>query len=421
MMRKMVFFFAAAVGLGFSPRSPEEEYVRVVYAKLSYAVEVEAVRRVVDIEGSRSAVLDVKDSMLSVKVSSVTVGDYGDVQGRPLSDFVSPPSELRLEVGTVTSDYSERGGPPRSVHSAVARWAAVEQASAPPEWGAPVGALLAAESPEKVFVRYATFTVSIAYEHRSQTYRAIAFFERGPQGVSSVSIVDPVVNIPALHRIGGAPLVPQGFLFGMHRRLQPLRGWLEGGSKVSCDFRDGDGLCCNTESLACGVPHERLNRVEVPAARGTRATIAAAVRPEGGQCPVCGCPSAPGGRTQQSTGTGDHSTGSHGATTQTSGSCTQQPGSRCEWQCGANTQVWPWENGATIVYAVHQTSLDSKNSSATGKPGVTCQTAGAAGVLYCAAICGFGISINLSGSGLSINSNPTAVWTFSDVFTQQCN
>jgi hypothetical protein len=416
MKRAILTFVFVAFGTALGATSPEETLVRSVYARLAFAVELEAVHAAVAVPGARipgsrqQAALanpDLDGSLIAFTIRNVTAGNFAEVENRPAIELVAPPSGYVLDLTPSHHGYIEGDAKlESSIDGVVASWRAVGPYRG--NWSGALGRLLGLDEPGRLYNRYAHFTVTASYKGRTETYQALFLFEPSTDGVHGVRIVDPVISVSGLLWVLDAKLFPSAFTSGPHRQVPFVRDWLSRGSKTTCEYSTADGVCCDLNALRCGVRPGLINLYAPSVSAESPRVAALAVNPTPMASCASGCGTVPtiNPVSSQDSDTQDHASGSHGATYVVGGWCTQDTTSPpCKWDCNGSASVGAWENGITVMswhQAVQQTSsINVLNQS----PGVSCGGGVSYGVAFCPNLpCGSSLSVNWNGSGFTFGS-----------------
>ncbi len=401
----------------------EERVVRSTYAMLQYAVDLEAARALVDAPSysrwAQSPSARIEASGLSFVITDVRLGDFQQIEGRPTSDFIAPPEGDALAIATTNHRYVE--GPTSTetwLRSAQPKW--VTSPFARINWAVPLGVAVTVDQPGKRYSRYAHFTVALAYDHQTVSYRALFLFESDSDGMKGVRIMDPVTDVSALMTMLNYDPYPEAFIKGPHRSSRPIQEWLHRDA-VTCDYNAGKGVCCDLRTLRCGM--RRSAGADLPQIEGHADVGGVALLPMT-VCPTCNSNPSIAPASGQDSSVWDHGpigSGSHGVNWSLGGSCTLVSSSpTCLSNCDASATVWPWENGITFLYSVHQfavtTALDHNRNVLSNS---TCKGGVGYGVKGCFLPCGANLAVAWNGASLTVSGTDT-VWNNAQQMSFTC-
>jgi hypothetical protein len=240
----------------------EEATVRTVYAKLSYAVDLEtAIRAVRHNPKITYAQLtqEVAKESLTFHLSDFSVGDISSVLDQKYSQVFH---DIRdggnvIDITSVTETFTEENKPgvktETSMNVAQPRWSHGPQGPVPDLTVAEALPIMERESGISALMRYCTYTVTVAFEGRSRTYQTQFFF--GPEGQGEVNPGDMVVALGGgmLQELLVKPVYPQVLLkTDTYGKNPALREFLEVNQRSNATCQRGEA-CCDLSALQCGV------------------------------------------------------------------------------------------------------------------------------------------------------------------------
>jgi hypothetical protein len=247
---------AAAAGM-----THEEQTVRTVYAKLSYAVDLEtairAVRHNPKITCAQLTQEVTKDS-LTFNLSDFSIADISSVLDRKYAEVFH---DIRdggnvIDITSVTETFTEENKPgvktETSMNVAQPRWSIGPRGAVPDLTVAEALPIMERESGISALMRYCTYTVTVAFEGRSRTYQAQFFF--GPEGQGEVNPGDMVVALGGgmLQDLLVKPVYPEVLLKTAQYGKNPaLREFLEVNQRSNATCKHGEA-CCDLSALQCG-------------------------------------------------------------------------------------------------------------------------------------------------------------------------
>ena len=230
----------------------EEAVVRSTYAKLHYAADLETVRAYVDgPDFNRTSQLGsagVPASVLSIKITDLSVGNFSEIQNRLLSDL-TPPPDSALAIALANHRYHDGGdGKETWIRSLQLNWAPPQITNS--DWRMPVQDAVTIDEPGKRYSRFAHYTVKLIFFDKSVTYRSLFLFEPGSDGKRGVRILDPVISVTALMAMLTYDPYPGAFVEGPHKSTRVVRDWLQRKEGL-CGYDAGHGVCCDLTALNC--------------------------------------------------------------------------------------------------------------------------------------------------------------------------
>lgn len=246
--------------------TPEERSVRIAYAKIVFAVQVQTVEQAVhqkhrklDTPALNSA-LDKND--LRITLSNFSVGDVPEIMQRNIQDLVTLPNgEGLLIISDANSSYKEHGKQVEETSVAIPEWQ-------PGSGAAPSTAnitttlaeVLAVNQPNDVFQRYASFNVAVSFQGHNRKYRALVLFGKDANGSPKVLVTDTVLgSVP--QDMMTQSVYPAILLGTSQGEVPAVMSWLEGKQMPanSCTGSSQD-VCCDLSSLKCGISADDLKR-----------------------------------------------------------------------------------------------------------------------------------------------------------------
>lgn len=239
----------------------EEMVAREAYAKLAYAAQLAALHRAIsDTPQLTQVELDARIAVddLHFVLTDLTSGTLPDIARRPIGDFVSRSGDdiLTVQPDTFRAAEGIRGTP--SFREVSEQHALVMWTKGIPMPGealrTPAGEIFGRMEHSQWFSRYAAFTVTLAFQGRSTTYRAIFLFGRNDKGEEEVIPADNVTGAAALSFFVRNDVYPATLLETKLASLPAIKGWIERHrvSAPSCSAGSRKA-CCDLATLKCGV------------------------------------------------------------------------------------------------------------------------------------------------------------------------
>ena len=261
--------------------SPEEVSVRKAYSQLNYAVTLDAIHRAIresdekHTEPSRSFLdTKIKEVELRFELSDFRTGNLSDIVTHPYDEFVTKPDGsdvLTVSVGTYRYTEDIQIAEESIAH---ARWEKGQDIRGE-DWNIPISQVLSHLDNAQSFSRFASFRVKVDFEGRSRTYKAAFLF--GGSGVEGAVLpLDNVTNNSALQYFATHSVYPATLLETKLGKKAAILDWLRSNQvkDQSCQPRTRN-VCCNPNTLQCGVSAEDFNSaLSRPAARNTREKLA---------------------------------------------------------------------------------------------------------------------------------------------------
>lgn len=240
--------------------TPEETAVRLAYAKVSYAVDLNTAYRAVLANPNISTAeltKQVEAKGLRFKLSDFTVGDLANIGNLKAKNAFGqyPDGQDVIEVSLDTESFTEDGPDGKAVEvssdTAKAEWVTGPYGNVPDYTVAKMLPIMERESGVSPLVRYCTYTVTATLNDRSRTYQA-SFFFGGKDGIAPGDTVVGLGGGPLKHFIDH-PAYPKVLLqTSLWSRSAAVRNFVLTNQKANASCTHGDA-CCDAASLQCGV------------------------------------------------------------------------------------------------------------------------------------------------------------------------
>jgi hypothetical protein len=251
------------------PISHEEEIVRVTYARLSYAAQVNDIHTLWLEKGKRQQIDPIQfklrlDQHLRFELTDFKVGPITEILSVKYKDLVTKPSSSAgdsLDVGTghIGGSNSDAQGNRTESSSTIAQVRWIPTQDIKENWDFSFGTIYPLTEEAGKHQRYASFEVKATFQGRSRIYRAMFLF--GPNG-QPILPIDTVININggALTRFIAEDPYPGTLIEGGLANKDPLiRGWLE--MQQTTGGKSGE-VYCDLDSVRCGVNQEDFNKLK---------------------------------------------------------------------------------------------------------------------------------------------------------------
>ena len=237
----------------------EETVVRTAYAKLAYAVQLNEIYHFTsDSKGNLSERL--RKNEIRFNLTDVRSGKISDITADKYADLVTEPDGRDVIHATVASiDYTERGKKV-TMDTVSAQWGKGQTVNE--DWNVPLSKLLPAiqDQNRAAFSRYVACTVTVDYQGKQETYKALWLFgqdyDSNPYTVAGDTIIG--INGNSLHHVANHPIYPAVLLETPSGDKPEIRDWFAAHVVPSCGV-DHDS-CCDTQSLQCGISAANLQR-----------------------------------------------------------------------------------------------------------------------------------------------------------------
>lgn len=260
----VLFLTSLAVGQQAAAASMthEEQTVRTVYAKLSYAVDLEtAIRAVRHNPRITYAQLtrEITKESLTFRLSDFSVVDMSSVLDQKYAKVFN---DVRnggdvIDIASVTETFTEENKPgvktETSMNVARPRWSHGPLGPVPDGTVAEMLPAMERESGISALMRYCTYTVTVTFEGRSLTYEGYFFF--GPEGQGEAIPGDMVVALGGgtLQELLVKPVYPQVLVkTAAYGKNPALREFLEVNQHSNTTCKRGEA-CCDLYALQCGI------------------------------------------------------------------------------------------------------------------------------------------------------------------------
>jgi hypothetical protein len=393
--------------------SSDATTVNATYSKLAIAMRVHLLMDSPS-AAARGELVDTTGPTISM--SDMRTGPVSDIAQTPLSQLVSKPSGLVLQVAV--GDWSV-DGLPGVLHHATTAMADWHQAPYLTEdWNVPFARVLDIIGPSAS--RYASFTVDLAFRGQERRYAALFLFGQDDEGNATVVPIDHIVGSPALERLLRASITPGPLSSARYRSRPEVKAFANSVRGLpGCAPDPETEMCCDSASGHCGLTPEALPGFAADrfgeAGESAHSDIAAPrgeLRPEDSS--ACSSYNTLGTlnpySTQDST---SHITGYHTAAGTLQGQCkfTQSGSCSCAPTCHVSVSGVSTTDSGLVSTATHVGNVNY--SSADASSGGTCKGAFGVAVQACLfGICGSSVQITISGLSVTFGSSPQPLWTY---------
>lgn len=257
-MRKLVLSVAAFVLVGISYGATiEENTVRAAYAKLAFAADLGAM-----VNSGYAPISD--KAVITFDLGNFKIGDIADIASAKVGEWISPPPSeiLRVSVGKATND--EEGSQHTESPYADVSWEPFQGAAAlfSALTVGDVTKLVEQYSGISAVGRYAAYTVTVTFQGRSLSYRAMFLWGKTPAGADTVICADNMFPGSDLRYFVTHAVYPEVLTDTSLRERPGVAKWLQahrvsGAQCVEALWPDGVAhrdVCCDPEAQRCGLP-----------------------------------------------------------------------------------------------------------------------------------------------------------------------
>ena len=404
----------------------DEATVRAVYAKLTMASRVHAVRLAI------YARQEGKIEPPNIVLSNFGTGDLSNIRELPVSNFITKAQGLVLRGTPGEWQLQDESGKRNRTTLVALEW--IESPYSSEDWNVPLSRILPSMDPH--YTRYVSFTVTISYQGRDSQYSALFLLGQDARGKTLVFPADPMIGASALNAVILGSVVPDAPVagFGTNPLVQDLVEAFR--SPDACIDEPVTGLCCDQRSGHCGVhrvvvsppaeepAHQAAGRTNVLAPVTVTPSLDASMKPHDAACGSLNYSGSENILSQLNTN--GHTTFSHGIVAAFTGSCSYNLAKNsnpcavgpciptCHVEINNNTGT---EKGITTP-GCHFIA-ESGSTADTQVSGATCSAGYAVGVTHCISCVSAFCSVSFTGAGASIGATNANVWswTLSNTFT----
>lgn len=250
----------------------EEDWLRTTYYSFSSLVSMypaeHAAMKMEQVDNAEMA-RRMDSSRLDITLSNIKAGPIQEVLQQKwvdVYDMVAAPKEI-LELTVGRDEFQDDGQAQVSWPVATAKWVPGDDplpsdlAEVAAKWT--VERVLGEEAKRLkdgvVYSRYATFTVTLRYQGKTENYKAFYFFGRDSGGQEKALPEDGALRANVMLTGGSLDLMPIGLMHTRLREYEPLKQWLTGHTLADehCAGRSGR-FCCVGDR--CGIPDSDLKR-----------------------------------------------------------------------------------------------------------------------------------------------------------------
>ncbi len=350
----------------------EEKVVRQTYAKLADAAQLQTIHEALDNRHITSAALDSRlaadqvqfhlTNLSSGKLSALTNVVYADLVTKPMGDV--------LAVAPGMLSYKEDLKEPIQEVTAHVMWTTGQELNE--NWDIPAGPALAQIENAHWYSRYAAFTMTMEFQGKSRTYKAIFLFGVNDKGEEEVLPIDTVTGNSALAFFVKQSVYPATLLKTNLRANPAVAGWLKSHQVFDAACKPGiEKACCDSATLACGVATEDVNSsLSQPVSQDLVSPLAVPDLPvQPIDCSTHNYLTGP--KPSSAVGSAQHVTGSHNWTASQYGTCTYEDtaltiGAPCLASAASRGSSFMQDSGVLLPTVCHGTGYSHFDGYATG-------------------------------------------------------
>jgi hypothetical protein len=194
---------------------------------------------------------------LQFELSDFVVGNISELATRTYSDLVTKLGEGDEIHISMREDNVGENGIDTSEFNANASWTTGRGSSE--NWDIPAKVVFETMENPEWYSRYANFRVTVTYQGRSRTYKAL--FLIGNYGSEQkVIALDNVTNNSSLTFFAQASVHPNTLLKTRLHSNRAVAEWLrsQANSESSCQIQKGE-TCCDAATMKCGLAKDEVD------------------------------------------------------------------------------------------------------------------------------------------------------------------
>ncbi len=235
--------------------SHEETVVRRAYSKLAYAVQLKTLLDTARTTTNPAEVAEaVRKNELHFTLTDFKAGPLSEIAQVNYDDLVTKPNgDSSLAVSVHTEQVNEGGQIVSSNLANTPKW--TKEQIVHEDWKVPIGKALPIIEQQNDgirLLRYATYTVTVEFDGRYRTYKAMFLFGKDKNGDEAMVPLDVVnINGSSLDFFAQHPVGEDVLLRTKMRTLPAVQTWMSGHAIKGCSLKSKD-TCCDAASLMCG-------------------------------------------------------------------------------------------------------------------------------------------------------------------------
>jgi hypothetical protein len=442
-LKFILLFLLMPLARGQQQMSHEEQVVRMTYAKLSYAIQVEEVSKIIFDSKVAKKPIDrtifssrLKAAELRFELSDFKTGNLSAISQTKYSDLVTKPEggpALAIGAGI----WKEVTDDPKETKSDVAsaRWGLAQTLTE--NWDVPFGEVYPQMEVAGQHNRFAAYKVTVSFQGRSLEYRAMFLFGTDAQGQETVLPIDTTSNLngSALNAFLKRNAYPETLIEGGLGKDPVIYEWLST-NQVSQSPAKRHEAICDPVTLTCGVHSDDLKKLKaspktlrvLPMQRHLRLVPAAfhppaPFRPMMMQATDCSAFNTSTSTPRTQSDGQFHISGLHSFTALKSTGCFYTNGNNsnglCNTECDAPVDGFWTETGLVSSFC-HQTGKAFQQGGANATAAGASCTGGAGGGVQSCAFCGCNVTVSVSVIGGTVSASSTGFLTVKDQDDNTC-
>jgi len=247
--------------------SPEERQIRMAYAKIVFAIQVQTVEQAVHQKHRKLDTPALNNALenndLRVTLSNFTVGNISDIVQRDIRDLVTMPNgEEILSIANSSATFKEHGKVTDETGLSIPTWTP-GFGGGQPTVSATLAEVLAVNQPTDVFQRYAMFNVAVSFQGKSRKYHALVLFGKDANGADKVLVTDTVLGASPQEMMT-QPVYPVILLDTSQGEVPAVLSWFESrqmpANSCTRSSQSAQDVCCDLSALKCGISSDELKR-----------------------------------------------------------------------------------------------------------------------------------------------------------------
>ena len=247
--------------------SPEERQIRMAYAKIVFAIQVQTVEQAVHQKHRKLDTPALNNALenndLRVTLSNFTVGNISDIVQRDIRDLVTMPNgEEILSIANSSATFKEHGKVTDETGLSIPTWTP-GFGGGQPTVSATLAEVLAVNQPTDVFQRYAMFNVAVSFQGKSRKYHALVLFGKDANGADKVLVTDTVLGASPQEMMT-QPVYPVILLDTSQGEVSAVLSWFESkqmpANSCTRSSQSAQDVCCDLSALKCGISADELRR-----------------------------------------------------------------------------------------------------------------------------------------------------------------
>jgi hypothetical protein len=267
--RSLLALLCIAIGSGSAliaqssqPAQADIDTVRATYAKLEFAVRLQAVmRNIIEPSGADSELAP--GQSFTVTLSEIKSGPVNEIRSASYPDLVTHMYGRTLQTTPGSYTLNTEAGEHLEAETAQAHWTSSELRSG--EWDGTFGQLEDMGALDRSYTRYVAYTATVSYLGEQRQYHAMFLFGQDAAAKPVVLPLDSIVG-NTLFQIIPAPVTPDPLQAPPYRGQEIALAFIQSLlAPASCTPEPRTQMCCDEKSGKCGVSAATLRNHHLPA------------------------------------------------------------------------------------------------------------------------------------------------------------